>query len=77
MLENFFPFKLDNDPTTQFWEVYLEHPTDENNFIVVYKSKSFEECATIRESLNNLMQKNTEKLFNDYERRNLTDDNLG
>ena len=60
---NYFPFFIDNDAVTEEWSVVLEDPDNKDNFVVAYRSKSFEDCCAINDSLNNLIQKHFNKVI--------------
>lgn len=50
------PFKLQHDPITDEWYIILDHPEDDHNFVVPFRSKNYEDCEPVCESLNNLIQ---------------------
>ena len=49
-------FNLKHDPIKDEWYIVLEHPKDVDNFVVPYRSKNYEDCEPVCESLNNLIQ---------------------
>jgi len=52
----FEPFKISHDPQTDGWDVYLEHPDQKDDFVVVYRSLQHKDCETVLHSLNTLIQ---------------------
>lgn len=61
--DNYFPFFVDHDTVTEEWSVVLEDPDNKDNFVVAYRSESFEDCCAINDSLNNLIQKHFDKVI--------------
>ena len=50
------PFKLQHDPIEDEWYIILEHPKNDQNFVVPFRSKNYEDCEPVCESLNNLIE---------------------
>lgn len=46
------------------WTVLLQAPDDQDDFLVIYQSKKLEDCKTVLDALNNLIQSHIKHYIN-------------